>query len=164
MDLTGITQAPENFQASDSEHLSLVGDRVLWRMEGEFQSCFENCDPDLLATEGRSFAEGPHWSMWASLIAVSRYDPFTRGVAALVTLTRIRRTAAKVIFRGTEDGRAALPKLVNRAELMVEDIGGTGNRTPPEQIGRRYNKEAEQKWTVGAYAREASFSTSHELS
>jgi hypothetical protein len=146
MSLAETKQNLAEFLASDADYLWIVDARVLWEdMEEEFQLYFEESNADLLATEIRTFREEPQWTWWKSLISPSNPNSFSECVAAALSLARLSRDAAKVIIKGIEDGwsghpEGVIPTLVNMAGLVIEDIGGTGSFTPPDRIGRWYDR------------------------
>lgn len=146
MDLVEIIQTLKDFLKTDSAQLWLLDERVRWEgMEEEFQQSFEENDADFLATEVRSFADDPGWTWWHTLQSEDGGSPPSSSVAALLPLMRVNRQAAQVILQGITDGwsghpEALIPTLVNRAGLLIEDIGGKGSFTPEERIGRWYDE------------------------
>jgi hypothetical protein len=146
MDPSEIANILAEFISTDAEHLWLIDEKVFFE-DGldEFRSNFDLCPADLLATEVRTHSEDAHWHWWKSLRAPDGENPLTHGVAALLPLMRLSRAAVEVILRGIDEGwtghpEAMLPTLVNRAGLVIEDVGGIGQFTPPDRIGRWYDE------------------------
>ena len=146
MDGKEILEILTDFLASDLCDIWLVDPQVLLDQEwNTFQSDFISCDADLLATQVRTREEDPEWQRWDSLCNRKEFTGFGMEVAALLPLLRLSRSAAEAILNGVEDGwtghpEVLIPTLVNRAGLHIEDIGGAGSFTPPERIGRWYDK------------------------
>ena len=134
------------FIGSDEEEIWLSDERTCFEGKWEvFKDTFGRCEADLLATEVRAYEDERDWTWWKSLKAPEGQDPLESGVAALLPLIRLSRAAAEVIVRGIAEGwsghpEAVIPTLVNRAGLNIEDIGGHGSFTPPERIGKWYDR------------------------
>jgi hypothetical protein len=141
-------QLLEDFLETDAEHLWVIDPQVhVDQPWDEFQSCFDECEADLLATMVRTRADDPDWTWWKSLkpegeesSAIDDSD-----VAALLPLMRVSRAAAEAILAGTGLGwtghpEALLPTLVSRAGLVIEDIGGPGCFTPEYRRGSWYDE------------------------
>lgn len=144
--LPQLIGALEKFVARNEEFLWLVDESVFRDGIGDvFESSFADCGADFLATVLRTYFEEPGWYWWASLKSETPENPLRYGVAALLPVVRFSRAAAVVVLEGIEEGwsghpEALIPTLVNRSGLTLEDIGGTGNFTPPERMGSWYDK------------------------
>lgn len=146
MILFEIREVLREFLQGEEIFLWLLDSRILWGdLEERFHADFEGNDADLLATQIRRYAEDQNWTWWAHLKAPSGVNPLSSGVAALLPMVRFSRRAAEVVIEGIGKGwsghpEAVIPTLVNRAGLMIEDIGGTGSFTPKERIGLWYDE------------------------
>lgn len=145
MELHEFSAALRSFLVSKDDHFWRVDPRVQWDVpQDQFLGYFENNRADLLATNVRGYGEDPHWTWWKQMRSPLDQVPLSFGVAALLPLARFSREAAKAVLDGIEQGwsghpEALIPTLVNRAGLVIEDIGGKGRYTPPERIGRWYD-------------------------
>lgn len=136
-----------DFLATEDERLWIIDDRV-WSDDGmdSFRETLDEASAaDFLATEIRKHQVDPDWTWWKDFKAPEGQDPLEFGVAALLPVIRLSRAAAAAVLKGIDDGwtghsEALIPTLVHRAGLKIEDIGGTGSFTPPERIGRWYDK------------------------
>lgn len=139
MILTEVKEILKQFLQGEEEYLWLKDSRILWEgLEDQFYADFETNGADFLATQVRRYAEDPGWTWWAHVHALNASDLSSWGVAALLPLVRFSRKAAEAVVAGTREDwpghpEAVIPTLVNRAGLVIEDIGGTGSFTPAER-------------------------------
>lgn len=134
------------FLASKEDRIWLR-DRNVWNGGDwcEFLDSFAGCDADFLACVVRRRSDEPEWTWWKSLRPPGEGCPLEFGVAALLSLVRLSRAACEAVLKGIDEGwaghpEALIPTLVHLAGLKIEDIGGTGNFTPPERKGCWYDK------------------------
>lgn len=146
MNLSEISEVLRKFIHTEEKYIWLLDSRILWDdLEERFHAGFEENGADLLATQVRRYTEDSGWTWWAYLKAPTDETPVSYGVAALLPLVRLSRKAAEVVLDGLEAGwsghpEAVIPTLVNRAGLVIEDIGGKGGFTPPERLGLWYDE------------------------
>jgi hypothetical protein len=146
MNLSEIRIALWEFLQTGDNYLWLWDPRIFWDgVEERFLADFESNGADLLATEIRRYTEDLEWTWWKHLKASNGENPLTFGVAALLPLVRLSRKAAEVVIEGIGEGwdghpEALIPTLVNRAGLVIEDIGGSGSFTPPDRLGLWYDE------------------------
>ena len=146
MNLSEIRELLWEFLQTEEKFLWLLDPRILWEdQEVRFYAASETNSADFLATQVRKYAEDPGWPWWAHVYALNSSDLMSWGVAALLPLARFSRRAAEAVVAGIREGwsghpEAVIPTLVNRAGLVIEDIGGTGSFTPPERLGLWYDE------------------------
>jgi hypothetical protein len=146
MNLSEIEEVLEEFLQTEEKYLWLLDPRILWDgLEDRFHADFKSNVADLLATQVRRYIEDPGWTWWSHLKAPTGAPPLSFGVAALLPLVRLSRKAAEVVIEGLGEGwsghpEAVIPTLVNRAGLLIEDIGGSGSFTPSERLGLWYDE------------------------
>jgi len=142
-----IVDILQYFLSTKDEYLWTLDERVWYGGEwNAFQSSFNHCKADFLATYVRTQHEEPEWHGWANLRDPASADAPKLGVAALLPLMRMSRAAAKTMLEGIAEGwtghpEALIPTLVNCAGLKIEDIGGMGSFTPPDRIGQWYGRQ-----------------------
>jgi hypothetical protein len=146
MEFSDVISLLEEFLESDAQRFWVVDERVYFD-EGfdAFEAAFEDNDADLLATSVRRHSEDPDWIWWKSLCGPNGEDPSLHGVAALLPLLRLSRSAAEAILRGlserwTGHPEAVIPTLANQAGLRIADFGGRGSFTTPGHEDRWYDE------------------------
>jgi Protein of unknown function (DUF707) len=137
----------KEFLASDLDFVWIrdpqVSDGGNWEF---FESSFDDCEADFLATQIRTYGEEPDWHAWTSLMTPENIVLVEENkIAALLPLLRLSRAAAEIILEGIEAGwkghpETLFPTLVKQAGLSIEDIGGNGSFTPKERGGKWYDE------------------------
>jgi hypothetical protein len=119
----------DEFLASDARFMWFVADDVYFGVdERQYFCAFEANDAELLST----------------LIEHTTSEALTMSLA----LWRLGRRAAAVLRDGLardSDGsprplESLLPTLVQRENMLIQEIGGSGPLTPPDRSGRRYDE------------------------
>ena len=99
---------------------------------------------DLLGTTMQTWAENPRWAHWSTLVTAHEDVPMERRVKSFIPFCRASRALLQACderYRRGWGGHAEVvwPTISSLAGLSLEDIGGTGNLTPPERRGRYYS-------------------------
>jgi len=135
----------KQFLESDNELCWLVHPGVYLDDDwDDFYFEFDSCPADLLATRLRRFEDDQSWSHWKSIQKATGSVDESELLAASVPVVRISRAAASAVLEGVAEGwtghvEVLVPTLVQRANLLIEDIGGGGPFCPPDRKARWYD-------------------------
>jgi hypothetical protein len=109
---------------------------------------FESSGADLLATCVRSAGDDPDWMYWNTLERPPGEPPLRteEKLTCFLPFYRVSRAAMAALDEGYRQGwgghaEAAVPTILHRKGLHIEDLGGSGRFVTPVNQGRWYSND-----------------------